>query len=91
MTRACCWSDEAAADNKPEMEIVATMSPAATARHHRRGDESLCLPAGERACPREEAQACDPAVVGEGNRSIATDGCATTPIAAAQRLAGGRG
>jgi Fe-S cluster assembly protein SufD len=86
MTRALLLSDEAEADNKPELEIFAddvTCGHGATAGAL---DESLLFYLRARGLPEKEAQALlIQAFVGEAIESIANDGLRELVIAAAER------
>jgi Fe-S cluster assembly protein SufD len=86
MTRALLLSDEAEADNKPELEIFAddvTCGHGATAGAL---DESLLFYLRARGLPEKEAQALlIQAFVGEAIEGIANDDLREAVIAAAQR------
>jgi len=86
MTRALLLSDEAEADNKPELEIFAddvTCGHGATAGAL---DESLLFYLRARGLPEKEAQALlIAAFVGEAIESIADDNLRDFAVAAAER------
>jgi Fe-S cluster assembly protein SufD len=86
MTRALLLSDEAEADNKPELEIFAddvTCGHGATAGAL---DESLLFYLRARGLPEKEAQALlIQAFVGEAIEGIANDGLREAAMATAQR------
>ena len=92
MTRALLLSDEAEADNKPELEIFAddvTCGHGATAGAL---DESLLFYLRARGLSEKEAQALlIQAFVGEAIESIANDGLRELAISAAQRWLAARG
>jgi len=92
MTRALLLSDEAEADNKPELEIFAddvTCGHGATAGAL---DESLLFYLRARGLSEKEAQALlIQAFVGEAIESIANDALRELAISAAQRWLAARG
>jgi Fe-S cluster assembly protein SufD len=92
MTRALLLSDEAEADNKPELEIFAddvTCGHGATAGAL---DESLLFYLRARGLSEKEAQALlIQAFVGEAIESIANDGLRELAISAAERWLAVRG
>ncbi len=92
MTRALLLSDEAEADNKPELEIFAddvTCGHGATTGSL---DESLLFYLRARGLSEKEAQALlIQAFVGEAIESIANDGLRELAISAAQRWLAARG
>jgi Fe-S cluster assembly protein SufD len=92
MTRALLLSDEAEADNKPELEIFAddvTCGHGATAGAL---DESLLFYLRARGLSEKEAQALlIQAFVGEAIESIANDALRELAIAAAERWLAARG
>jgi Fe-S cluster assembly protein SufD len=92
MTRALLLSDEAEADNKPELEIFAddvTCGHGATAGAL---DESLLFYLRARGLSQREAQALlIQAFVGEAIESIANDGLRELAISAAERWLAARG
>jgi Fe-S cluster assembly protein SufD len=92
MTRALLLSDEAEADNKPELEIFAddvTCGHGATAGAL---DDSLLFYLLARGLPEKEAQALlIQAFVGEAIESIANDGLRELAVSAAQRWLAARG
>ncbi|RTL48635.1 MAG: Fe-S cluster assembly protein SufD [Bradyrhizobiaceae bacterium] len=92
MTRALLLSDEAEADNKPELEIFAddvTCGHGATAGAL---DESLLFYLRARGLPEKEAQALlIAAFVGEAIESIAADDLRELAVAAAERWLTTRG
>jgi Fe-S cluster assembly protein SufD len=92
MTRALLLSDEAEADNKPELEIFAddvTCGHGATAGAL---DESLLFYLRARGLSEKEAQALlIQAFVGEAIESIANDGLRELAISAAERWLAARG
>lgn len=92
MTRALLLSDEAEADNKPELEIFAddvTCGHGATAGAI---DESLLFYLRARGLPEKEAQALlIAAFVGEAVESIVNDDLRDHAIAAAERWLATRG
>jgi Fe-S cluster assembly protein SufD len=92
MTRALLLSDEAEADNKPELEIFAddvTCGHGATTGSL---DESLLFYLRARGLSEKEAQALlIQAFVGEAIESIAHDGLRELAISAAQRWLAARG
>ena len=92
MTRALLLSDEAEADNKPELEIFAddvTCGHGATAGAL---DESLLFYLRARGLPEKEAQALlIQAFVGEAIEGIADDDLREAAMATAAALAGGAG
>jgi Fe-S cluster assembly protein SufD len=91
MTRALLLSDEAEADNKPELEIFAddvTCGHGATAGAL---DDSLLFYLRARGLPEKEAQALlIQAFVGEAIESIADDGLRELAMAQAERWLGAR-
>jgi Fe-S cluster assembly protein SufD len=92
MTRALLLSDEAEADNKPELEIFAddvTCGHGATAGAL---DESLLFYLRARGLPEKEAQSLlIAAFVGEAIESIADDNLRDFAVAAAERWLATRG
>jgi Fe-S cluster assembly protein SufD len=92
MTRALLLSDEAEADNKPELEIFAddvTCGHGATAGAL---DENLLFYLRARGLSEKEAQALlIQAFVGEATESIVNDGLRELAIAAAERWLAARG
>ena len=92
MTRALLLSDEAEADNKPELEIFAddvTCGHGATAGAL---DQSLLFYLRARGLSEKEAQALlIQAFVGEAIESIANDGLRELAISAAERWLAARG
>jgi Fe-S cluster assembly protein SufD len=92
MTRALLLSDEAEADNKPELEIFAddvTCGHGATAGAL---DESLLFYLRARGLPEKEAQALlIAAFVGEAIESIVNDDLRDLAVATAERWLATRG
>jgi Fe-S cluster assembly protein SufD len=92
MTRALLLSDEAEADNKPELEIFAddvTCGHGATAGAL---DDSLLFYLRARGLPEKEAQALlIQAFVGEAIEAIAADGLREAAMATAERWLEARG
>jgi len=91
MTRALLLSDEAEADNKPELEIFATTSPAATAATTGALDESLLFYLRARGLSEKEAQASDPGVSSARRSSRSPMTLARTRYNRRRALAGGTG
>ena len=86
MTRALLLSDEAEADNKPELEIFADDVTCGHGATSGALDESLLFYLRARGLPEKEAQALlIQAFVGEAIESIANDGLRELAIATAQR------
>jgi Fe-S cluster assembly protein SufD len=86
MTRALLLSDEAEADNKPELEIFADDVTCGHGATTGALDESLLFYLRARGLPEKEAEALlIQAFVGEAIESIANDGLREIAIAAAQR------
>ena len=86
MTRALLLSDEAEADNKPELEIFADDVTCGHGATSGALDESLLFYLRARGLPEKEAQALlIQAFVGEAMESIANDGLRELAISAAQR------
>lgn len=86
MTRALLLSDEAEADNKPELEIFADDVSCGHGATAGAIDESLLFYLRARGLPEKEAQALlIQAFVGEAIEQIADDGLRETVEAAAQR------
>ncbi|MBO4228570.1 Fe-S cluster assembly protein SufD [Bradyrhizobium neotropicale] len=86
MTRALLLSDEAEADNKPELEIFADDVTCGHGATTGALDESLLFYLRARGLPEKEAQALlIQAFVGEAIESIANDSLREHVIAAAQR------
>ncbi len=92
MTRALLLSDEAEADNKPELEIFADDVTCGHGATTGALDESLLFYLRARGLSEKEAQALlIQAFVGEAIESIANDGLREFAIAAAQRWLEARG
>ncbi|WP_454628831.1 Fe-S cluster assembly protein SufD [Bradyrhizobium cenepequi] len=92
MTRALLLSDEAEADNKPELEIFADDVTCGHGATTGALDESLLFYLRARGLPEKEAQALlIQAFVGEAIESIASDLLREHVIAAAQRWLEARG
>ena len=92
MTRALLLSDEAEADNKPELEIFADDVTCGHGATTGALDESLLFYMRARGLPEKEAQALlIQAFVGEAIESIANDGLRELAISAAQRWLEARG
>ena len=92
MTRALLLSDEAEADNKPELEIFADDVTCGHGATTGALDESLLFYLRARGLSEKEAQALlIQAFVGEAIESIANDDLRELAIAAARALAGGAG
>jgi Fe-S cluster assembly protein SufD len=92
MTRALLLSDEAEADNKPELEIFADDVTCGHGATTGALDESLLFYLRARGLSETEAQALlIQAFVGEAIESIANDGLRDLAIAAAQRWLAVRG
>jgi len=92
MTRALLLSDEAEADNKPELEIFADDVTCGHGATTGALDESLLFYLQARGLPEKEAQALlIQAFVGEAIESIASDGLRELAISAAQRWLAARG
>jgi len=86
MTRALLLSDEAEADNKPELEIFADDVTCGHGATSGALDESLLFYLRARGLPEKAAQALlIQAFVGEAIESIADDGLRDAAITAAQR------
>jgi Fe-S cluster assembly protein SufD len=86
MTRALLLSDEAEADNKPELEIFADDVTCGHGATTGALDESLLFYLRARGLPEKEAEALlIQAFVGEAIESIASDSLREIAIAAAQR------
>ena len=86
MTRALLLSDEAEADNKPELEIFADDVTCGHGATSGALDESLLFYLRARGLSEKEAQALlIQAFVGEAIETIANDGLRELAIAAAQR------
>src|SRR5882757_1926291 len=86
MTRALLLSDEAEADNKPELEIFADDVTCGHGATTGALDESLLFYMRARGLPEKEAQALlIQAFVGEAIETIASDGLREVAIAAARR------
>jgi Fe-S cluster assembly protein SufD len=92
MTRALLLSDEAEADNKPELEIFADDVTCGHGATTGALDESLLFYLRARGLSEQEAQALlIQAFVGEAIESIANDGLRELAISAAQRWLAARG
>src|SRR5216684_3452169 len=92
MTRALLLSDEAEADNKPELEIFADDVTCGHGATTGALDESLLFYLRARGLSEKEAQALlIQAFVGEAIESIATDTLRELAISAAQRWLAARG
>jgi Fe-S cluster assembly protein SufD len=92
MTRALLLSDEAEADNKPELEIFADDVTCGHGATTGALDESLLFYLRARGLSEKEAQALlIQAFVGEAIESIVDDGLRELAIAAAQRWLAARG
>jgi Fe-S cluster assembly protein SufD len=92
MTRALLLSDEAEADNKPELEIFADDVTCGHGATSGALDESLLFYLQARGLPEKEAQALlIQAFVGEAIESIASDTLRELAISAAQRWLAARG
>jgi len=92
MTRALLLSDEAEADNKPELEIFADDVTCGHGATTGALDESLLFYLRARGLSEKEAQALlIQAFVGEAIESIANDALRELVISAAQRWLAGRG
>jgi Fe-S cluster assembly protein SufD len=92
MTRALLLSDEAEADNKPELEIFADDVTCGHGATTGALDESLLFYLRARGLPEKDAQALlIQAFVGEAIESIASDSLREHVIAAAQRWLEARG
>ncbi len=92
MTRALLLSDEAEADNKPELEIFADDVTCGHGATTGALDESLLFYLRARGLPEKEAQALlIQAFVGEAIESIADDGLREHAVSAAQRWLAVRG
>ena len=92
MTRALLLSDEAEADNKPELEIFADDVTCGHGATTGALDESLLFYLRARGLPEKEAQALlIQAFVGEAIESIASDALRELAISAAQRWLAARG
>src|SRR6202011_869140 len=92
MTRALLLSDEAEADNKPELEIFADDVTCGHGATTGALDDSLLFYLRARGLSEKEAQALlIQAFVGEAIESIANDGLRELAIAAAQRWLAARG
>jgi Fe-S cluster assembly protein SufD len=92
MTRALLLSDEAEADNKPELEIFADDVTCGHGATSGALDESLLFYLRARGLSEKEAQALlIQAFVGEAIESIANDNLRELAISAAQRWLGARG
>jgi Fe-S cluster assembly protein SufD len=86
MTRALLLSDEAEADNKPELEIFADDVTCGHGATTGALDDSLLFYLRARGLPEKEAEALlIQAFVGEAIESIANDDLREIAIAAAQR------
>ena len=86
MTRALLLSDDAEADNKPELEIFADDVTCGHGASTGALDESLLFYMRARGLPEKEAQALlIQAFVGEAIETIASDALREVAIAAAQR------
>ena len=91
MTRALLLSDEAEADNKPELEIFADDVTCGHGSTSGALDESLLFYLRARGLPEKEAQALlIQAFVGEAIESIANDALREIATAAAERWLGAR-
>jgi Fe-S cluster assembly protein SufD len=92
MTRALLLSDEAEADNKPELEIFADDVTCGHGATTGALDESLLFYLRARGLSEKEAQALlIQAFVGEAIESIANDALRELAISAAERWLGARG
>jgi Fe-S cluster assembly protein SufD len=92
MTRALLLSDEAEADNKPELEIFADDVTCGHGATTGALDESLLFYLRARGLPEKEAQALlIQAFVGEAIESIANDNLRELAVSAAQRWLAARG
>jgi Fe-S cluster assembly protein SufD len=92
MTRALLLSDEAEADNRPELEIFADDVTCGHGAATGALDESLLFYLRARGLPEKEAQALlIQAFVGEAIESIVNDGLRELAISAAQRWLAARG
>ena len=92
MTRALLLSDEAEADNKPELEIFADDVTCGHGATTGALDESLLFYLRARGLPEKEAQSLlIQAFVGEAIESIANDNLRELAVAAAQRWLAARG
>jgi Fe-S cluster assembly protein SufD len=92
MTRALLLSDEAEADNKPELEIFADDVTCGHGATTGALDESLLFYLRARGLSEKEAQALlIQAFVGEAIESIASDGLRELAISTAQRWLAARG
>ncbi|QWG21414.1 Fe-S cluster assembly protein SufD [Bradyrhizobium sediminis] len=92
MTRALLLSDEAEADNKPELEIFADDVTCGHGAATGALDESLLFYLRARGLPEKEAQALlIQAFVGEAIESIVNDGLRELAMSAAQRWLEARG
>jgi len=92
MTRALLLSDEAEADNKPELEIFADDVTCGHGATTGALDESLLFYLRARGLSEKQAQALlIQAFVGEAIESIANDGLRELAIAAAERWLAARG
>jgi Fe-S cluster assembly protein SufD len=92
MTRALLLSDEAEADNKPELEIFADDVTCGHGATTGALDESLLFYLRARGLSEKEAQALlIQAFVGEAIESIASDALRELAISAAQRWLAARG
>jgi Fe-S cluster assembly protein SufD len=92
MTRALLLSDEAEADNKPELEIFADDVTCGHGATTGALDESLLFYLRARGLPEKEAQSLlIQAFVGEAIESIVNDGLRELAVAAAQRWLEARG
>jgi Fe-S cluster assembly protein SufD len=92
MTRALLLSDEAEADNKPELEIFADDVTCGHGATTGALDESLLFYLRARGLPEKEAQALlIQAFVGEAIESIANDNLRELVVSAAQRWLAARG
>jgi Fe-S cluster assembly protein SufD len=92
MTRALLLSDEAEADNKPELEIFADDVTCGHGATSGALDESLLFYLRARGLPEKEAQSLlIQAFVGEAMESIADDALRELAISAAQRWLEARG
>ncbi len=92
MTRALLLSDDAEADNKPELEIFADDVTCGHGATTGALDESLLFYMRARGLPEKEAQALlIQAFVGEAIETIASDALREVAIATAQRWLAGEG
>ena len=92
MTRALLLSDEAEADNKPELEIFADDVTCGHGATTGALDESLLFYLRARGLSEKEAQALlIQAFVGEAIESIASDALRDLVVAAAERWLAARG